>query len=81
MQNQLVYEFRKNAHEKVKVELSNYRGKDVINIRAYYIADVAKDEWKPSPKGITMRVDLIPELKEGIEKAYEEWQGQINKEY
>ena len=80
MQNQLVYEFRKNSFERVKVELSNYKGIDVINIRVYYIADVAKDEWKPSPKGITMRADLIPELKEGIEKAFEEWQWQINKE-
>lgn len=75
--NQLVHEFRKNSFERVKVELSNYRGIDVIDIRVYYISDVANDEWKPSPKGITMRVDRIPELKKAIDKAHKEWQEQI----
>ena len=75
--NQLVYEFKKNSFERVKVELSNYRGIDVISIRVYYISDVAKDEWKPSPKGLTMRSELIPELKKAIDKAFEEWQEQI----
>lgn len=72
--NKLIYEFRKNATEKIKVELSNYRGIEVINIRVYYNSDVAKDEWKPSPKGITMRADLIPELKKAIDKALTKWE-------
>ena len=67
-----IYEFQKNAFEKVKVELGKYHGKDLINIRVYFLADVAKDEWKPSPKGIAMQLDLLPELKKGIDKAYEE---------
>ena len=77
--NQLVYEFRKNVTEKVRVELCNYRGKDVINIRVYYLADIAGDDWRPSPKGITMRSDLIPELKKAIDKVYKQWQEKINK--
>lgn len=71
--NQLVYEFRKNITEKVKVELLSYRGIEVINIRVYYNTDETKDEWKPTQKGITMRTDLIPEIKKAIDKAYKEW--------
>ncbi|NHJ32261.1 MAG: hypothetical protein FK732_05320 [Asgard group archaeon] len=72
----LVYEFRKNALEKVKVELCNYRGIDVINIRVYYNANIAGNNWKPSPKGITMSADRIPELKKALDKALEEWKKQ-----
>jgi len=71
---QLVHEFMKNALEKVKVEFSQYKGVDVIGIRVYYNAGLVKEDWKPSKKGITMRTDLIPELKKAIDKAYDEWQ-------
>ena len=74
MENQLVYEFRKNATEKVKVELLNYRGTEVINIRVFYKNDAAKGEWRPTQRGITMRVDRITELKKAIDKAYAEWE-------
>jgi len=74
MKNQLICEFRKNTTEKVIVELSNYRGKDVVNIRVYYLADIAKDDWRPSPKGLTMRTELIPELKKAIDKAHDRFQ-------
>jgi len=69
-----IYEFQKNALEKVRVEISSYRGKDVVNIRVYYLADIAKDDWRPSPKGLTMRTGLIPELKKAIDKAHDRFQ-------
>ena len=75
MQNShIVYEFMKNATEKVRVELCEYLGKDMINVRVYYNADETGDDWKPTKKGITLRSDLLPELKKAIDKAYEEWQ-------
>jgi hypothetical protein len=70
----IIYEFQKNNFEKVKVELNNFRGKDLINIRVYYLADSKMDDWKPSPKGIAMHLDLLPELKKGIDRAYKEWE-------
>ncbi len=67
-----IYEFQKNIYEKVKVEMNNYRGRDVIAVWVYYLADKTRDEWKRSPKGIAMRLDLLPMLKKGIDKAYKE---------
>ena len=75
----LMHEFQKKLDEKVRIELKNYRGKDVINIWVYYNAGEEKDDWRPSRKGICMRVDRIPELKEGIDKAYEQWQEEEEK--
>jgi len=75
--NQVVYEFEKNANEIVRVELSNYKGTDVIGIRVFFYADGEKDNRVPSKKGITMRADLIPELKKAVDKAYEEWKERI----
>lgn len=70
----LIHEFRKNQAEKIIIELKNYLGKDVISIWVYYNSGEIEDDWRPSRKGICMCVDLIPELKVGIDKAYEQWQ-------
>lgn len=75
----LIHEFQKNPAEKVRVELKNYLGKDVINIWVYYNAGEEKDDWRPSRKGICMLTDLIPELKKGIEKACSQWQKETEK--
>lgn len=75
----LVHKFMKNAMEEVRIECSKFMNKDVINIRVYYNAGIGKEDWRPSPKGITMHFDLIPELKKGIDKAYKEWQKQTGK--
>ena len=67
---QLIHEFRKNSTEVVKVERGTYMNSDVINIRVYYKTDTDKDYIRRSRKGLCMRVDLIPELKKAIDKAY-----------
>ncbi len=69
-ERKLVHEFQKNSMEKVKIELGTYNGKEIIDIRVYYKANGAQDNWLPSKKGICLRVDLIPELNLGIEKVY-----------
>ena len=71
MQNQVVYEFEKNATEKVQVQFNNFKGTDLIDIRVYYNTDDEKFEWRPTKKGISVRVDLIPELLKGLNRANE----------
>ena len=56
------------------MEISEFRGTDIINIRVYYMEDPLGKNWKPSPKGITMSCIHIPELKKAVNKAYEEWE-------
>ncbi|MBA7611597.1 hypothetical protein ES703_18825 [subsurface metagenome] len=65
-----IYEFQKSALEKVIIEIIEYCDKEFLNIRVWYDASrgVATN-WKPSPKGLTISFDLLPELKKGIDKA------------
>ncbi len=74
MQNEVVYEFEKNATEKVQIQLSSYKGSDLIDIRVYYDTDSDEAEWRPTRKGISIRVDLLPELLEGLQRAHKKLQ-------
>ena len=72
--NQSIYEFRKNAAEIVRIGLGNYLGKDVMSIWVFYNNGDTEEEWKPTKKGISLHTSLIPELKKGVDMAYEEYQ-------
>lgn len=63
----LVSEFQKNARETVRVRLTTYQGRDLIDIRCFY-KDPETGEMKPG-KGIALRRELLPQLKEAISKA------------
>lgn len=41
--------------------VANYKGKDYLHIREWY-EDKTSGEYKPSPKGITFKVDEIDAL-------------------
>ncbi len=71
---QVIDEFIKNAREKVRVEFMTFRGNDVLNLWVYYNADPAREDWKPSKKGLSISTDLIPDLKEAVEKAHQVWE-------
>jgi hypothetical protein len=64
----MIHEFQKNAVEIVRVEIKEFRDQDYLNIRVWFEPDNS-NEYKPSPKGITLNVDLLPELKKAILKA------------
>jgi len=70
------YEFQKNAVEKVVIQLTEYMGHQVIDLRVFYNANAggAKEEWKPSPKGLCVRIGQILELKTGVDRALKEWE-------
>ena len=61
-----IFTFRKNATEEVRVTLETYKGHQLFGIRVWFEDEPGK--WAPTRKGITLRVDLFPELKRAIEK-------------
>ncbi len=63
----VVGSFPKNNREEVRVSLSKFKGYDLVGVRQWYRNE--KDEPRPSKSGITIRVDLLPELLELIQKA------------
>ena len=70
-----ICQFKKNANETVMVKFTQFKGKRLIDIRAYYAAE--NGDLKPTPKGISISRDLISELKEAIDKAAEEWEREL----
>ncbi|PIE53020.1 transcriptional regulator [Candidatus Fermentibacteria bacterium] len=54
----------------VRVALTEFRKRQYIEIRTYYMAD--DGEWKPTRKGITLNPDLMREVHQALGKALKE---------
>ena len=67
--NGVVYEFQKNALERVRVALTEYRGHDLIDLRVYYTDD--GETYKPSRKGVAFNASLLPDLEEAVKRLRE----------
>ncbi len=65
--NKVIEEIPNNASEIIRVELSEFKGHDLFSFRVY--ANREGQEPTPTKKGITCKVDLIPELKQAILSA------------
>ncbi|AZF90286.1 MAG: hypothetical protein BPH100C_225 [Phage 5P_2] len=51
----------KNKREQIRIEATEFKGQDLVDIRVYY-QDQADGEWKPSKKGIAFKTELLPEI-------------------
>ncbi len=58
-------DIQKNSLERIRIQRSEYKGHELIDIRVYYEAE--NGEWKPSPKGITFKVELLEDIIEALE--------------
>jgi hypothetical protein len=63
----IIKDIDKGRGEVVRVEISEYKGATLFNVRIWYTD--ANGEKKPTQKGISISPDLITELKEAIEEA------------
>ena len=63
----VVGSFPKNNREDVRVMFSNFKGYDLLGVRVWFKGD--NDDLRPSKAGVTVRVDLLPELMDLLEKA------------
>jgi len=59
-------EIDKNSLEKIRIQRTKYKGKDLLDIRVFYEAE--NGEWKPTKKGITVKVALTEKLLDGIKR-------------
>ena len=64
--SQILYSFPKNAMEEVRASLTEYKGKQYIDLRVFYKDD--SNELKPSKKGLTLAPELIFELEKAVQK-------------
>lgn len=63
-----IAQFNKNSNEEVRICLEEYRGHKLFDIRSYFHDG---QEWRPTRKGISLKVDLFPELKKAMEMLEE----------
>ena len=66
---QLVHSFPKNPLEEVRASLTEFKGKQYVDLRIYYRGD--DGEYHPSKKGLTIALELFPEIEEAIQKLRE----------
>ena len=66
----LIHEFNKNASEVVRVQLTEYDGKELLDIRVWVTRD--EKNWIPTKKEVSIRIEQIEDLKQGIDKAVKE---------
>lgn len=63
---EVVASFEKNSMEEVRISLTTYKGKNLIDLRVYYQPEDG-EEMRPTKKGITISPEKFPELKKAIE--------------
>jgi hypothetical protein len=51
---------QKNSREEISIDLEEFRGFEIINIRVWFEAD--DGEMRPSKKGLAFRRELLPEI-------------------
>ncbi|MCX8012165.1 MAG: transcriptional coactivator p15/PC4 family protein [Desulfobacterota bacterium] len=66
--SEVIARFEKNSFEEVRISLTKFKGKDLIDLRVYYRPDDG-EEMRPTKKGITISLDKFNELKNAILKV------------
>ncbi len=67
METEIIAEFEKNRTEKIKVSLSEFKGKKLVDIRIWYLND--DNEYAPSKKGVAISLELLPQLIEALQQT------------
>jgi len=69
-QNKLIDQFHKNSQELIEVHLSEWKGKDYVDLRIWHLPDPTKEGEKiATKKGICINAELLPRLIKALQKA------------
>ena len=66
----IIKDIQKSSNEIIRIEISEFKGRELINIRVWYQALDEKGNvmYKPTQKGVAINVAQFDELKDGIER-------------
>jgi len=64
-----ITEIEKNNSERIRIELTRWKDNDLIAMRVYYKVKLTENEWGPTRKGITCKVQLLPEIIRALQDA------------
>lgn len=62
--DEIIAQFEKNATEVVRVSLTEYKGRKLIDVRVHYSSD--EGEYRPTKKGVSLSVDVYPDFKRAL---------------
>ena len=72
----LIDQFDKNVLEKIKVHLQEWKGEKYVDVRVWILPDAGEEGAEiATKKGLTLHVELIPDLIEALKKARESLNG------
>lgn len=68
----LIAEFDKNAVEKVKIHVNRFNGNQYLDLRVWILPDAGEHGAEiATKKGLTLHVELIPDLIQALQRARE----------
>jgi len=63
---QVIADIGKNSREIIRVEVSEFKGKELINLRIWY--QTFDGGYKPTQKGVTLDISHYEDLKKAVDK-------------
>jgi hypothetical protein len=66
---------QKNDRTQVRVSIDEFNDKTFLAIREYYMSgpvDAYSDDWLPTKKGVTLNLEFVDELIEGLQQLAEQ---------
>lgn len=66
-----VFVFQKNKFQEIRVGIREYKGNDLIDIRTWTLTQ-GSDEMIPTAKGVSVNVNLLPDLKKALDLVEKE---------
>ena len=66
----IIKDIKRNEREIIRIEVSEFEGRELINLRIWYQAIDSKGDivYKPTKKGVALNISQYEELKDGIER-------------
>jgi hypothetical protein len=66
----LIKDIQRNSKEIIRIEVSEFKGRELINIRIWFQAIDGSGQvvYKPTQKGVALNISEFMELKDGILK-------------
>lgn len=66
----IIKDIRRNDREVIRIEISEFKGRELINLRIWYqaIDERGNVVYKPTQKGVALDVSNYAELLDGVER-------------
>jgi hypothetical protein len=62
--DEVIAQFEKNATEVIRVSLTEYRGRKLVDVRVYYSDD--EGQYRPTKKGVSLAVERYTDFKRAL---------------